>query len=73
MNPFTIKTIYTLIVFLFIFLVTSFLPKTGVVIFDIILFSLLVILLFIPFLFKLSLSEDMIKMLYDFRNKLKIN
>ena len=73
MNPFTIKTIYTLIVFLFILLVTSFIPKTGVVIFDIILFSLIVILLFLPFLFKLSLSEDMIKLLYDFRNKLKIN
>ena len=70
MHPFNIKTIYTIIILCVIYLLSTFLPLTGNVYFDIFWKSTFVIIIFTPLLVVLNLSEDINKIVFETKKRL---
>ena len=68
MMPFNLSTIKFTIVFLLIYVAIEFLPSFSIYpFFNILLKSLLVIVLYIPFNLKLNISEDINKILFEIK------
>lgn len=67
--PFNLSTIKFIIVFLFIYILLGFIPSFSIYpFFNILLKSILVIILYIPFNLKLNISEDINKILFEIKN-----
>jgi len=69
MHPFSIKTIYTVIILFAIYSLVIFLPLSGIVYFDIIWKSVVVFVIFIPAVLYFNLSEDITLLIKDLRNR----
>jgi O-antigen/teichoic acid export membrane protein len=67
MHPFSIKTIYTVIILFAIYSLVTFLPLSGNVYFDIFWKSIFVIIVFTPLMLVFKLSEDINKIIVDVR------
>ena len=72
LQPFTIKTFFTFLVLVIIYVIISYLPLSGNMYFDVIWKMFVVFLFFLPLLFSLKLSEDINKIIVDFRKKVGI-
>ncbi|MEC9209141.1 MAG: oligosaccharide flippase family protein [Bacteroidota bacterium] len=70
MQPFSKQTVITFLVLLFVYFIVDLFPLSSVVIFDIIWKSLLALLLFVPIVLKLNLSEDISGIVKDLKNRL---
>jgi len=70
MHPFSLKTIYTILLLSGIYFILSFLPNSGYAFLDIIWRSVAVFVIFIPSLAYLELSEDINKIMIDFRKNI---
>ena len=68
MQPFTLKTIYTVFILFVIYLLVTYLPLSGIVYFDIIWKSIVVFVIFIPAVLFFNLSEDITLLIKDLRN-----
>ncbi|MDA0765111.1 MAG: polysaccharide biosynthesis C-terminal domain-containing protein, partial [Proteobacteria bacterium] len=68
-QPFSVKTIYTVLLLFGIFFLLYFLPNSGRAFLDIIWRSLAVLLIFIPLGYYLNLSEDINKFIIEIRKK----
>jgi len=69
MHPFSIKTIYTVIILFAIYLLATFLPLSGNVYFDIFWKSVLIIMMYIPAVLYFNLSEDINKLIIEVRKR----
>ena len=58
MQPFSLKTIYTILLLVIIYLLLNFLPNSSYAFLDIIWKSLVVLIIFIPGVLYFNLSED---------------
>ena len=68
MHPFSLKTLYAiLLLFGMYFCLYYFLPNSSNYLFDIIWKSLLIVIIFIPSVFYLNLSEDINQLLIQVR------
>jgi len=72
MHPFSFKTIYTVIILFAIYLLVTFLPLSGNVYFDIFWKSFFVIMVFIPLMLALKLSEDINKIVAETKKRLGV-
>lgn len=70
MHPFSLKTIYAILLLSGIYFILSFLPNSGYAFLDIIWRSVAVFVIFIPSLAYLELSEDINKIMIDFRKNI---
>jgi len=71
-QPFTLKTIYTMLILLAVYGISIFLPLTGNLYLDIVWKTFVVLAIFIPLLLTLELSEDINKIVADVRVRLGI-
>lgn len=71
-QPFTIKTFYTILVLGFIYFITLYLPLSGNLYLDVIWKTFVVISIFTFTLLSLNLSEDITKIVADIRKGLDI-
>ena len=71
-QPFSLKSVYTILIFLIIYILISYLPLSGNIFIDIVWKSFIVLGIFIPLLLKLELSEDINKIVSDIRKRLGI-
>ena len=69
MQPFSCKTIYTIILLILIYFLLIFLPNTGYALFDIFWKSLIALLIFGPLVLYFNLSDDISLMMKDFKNR----
>jgi O-antigen/teichoic acid export membrane protein len=69
MHPFNIKTLYTIILLFSTLFIVGYMPITSNIFIDIILRSLLVLILFVPLMLWLKLSEDINKIIVDVRKQ----
>ena len=69
MQPFSYKTIYTIILLILIYFLLIFLPNTGYALFDIFWKSLIALLIFGPLVLYFNLSDDISLMMKDFKNR----
>jgi O-antigen/teichoic acid export membrane protein len=69
MHPFSLKTIYTVIIFCVIYFLVNFLPLSGNVYFDIFWKSVLIIMMYIPAVLYFNLSEDINKLIIEVRKR----
>lgn len=67
MHPFSLKTIYTVLLLSAIYMLFHFLPQSGFAFLDIVYKSLLVFMVFIPSVFYLDLSEDLSKIMIEYK------
>lgn len=72
MHPFTIKTLYALLIFLMLYFIMQYIPSINNIFIDILLKSSVILILFIPVMYKLELSEDINKIINNLRNKISI-
>ena len=70
MHPFSFKTIYTIILLSAIALIVGFLPLSGNVYVDVIWKSFFVLIVFIPLMLYLKLSEDINKIVIDIKKRI---
>jgi len=70
MHPFSFKTIYTIILLSAIALIVGFLPLSGNVYIDVIWKSFFVLIVFIPLMLYLKLSEDINKIVIDIKKRI---
>ena len=70
MHPFSFKTIYTIILLSAIALIVGFLPLSGNVYVDVIWKSFFVLIVFIPLMLYLKLSEDINKIVMDIKKRI---
>tara|TARA_B100000214_G_scaffold78097_1_gene52701 strand:+ start:4963 stop:6420 length:1458 start_codon:yes stop_codon:yes gene_type:complete len=69
MQPFSYKTIYTIILLILIYFLLIFLPNTGYALFDIFWKSLIALLIFGLLVLYFNLSDDISLMMKDFKNR----
>lgn len=69
-HPFSKKTLYTVIIFLFIYLISTFIPLCGNLYLDVVWKTFIVIAIFIPLLLRLELSQDINEIVFDIRKRL---
>lgn len=69
MHPFSLKTIYTVIILCVIYFLVNFLPLSGNVYFDIFWKSVLIIMMYIPAVLYFNLSEDITLMIKELKNR----
>ena len=69
MQPFSYKTIYTIILLILIYFLLIFLPNTGYALFDIFWKSLIALLIFGPLVLYFNLSDDISLMMKDYKNR----
>ena len=72
-QPFSLKSVYTILIFLIIYILISYLPLSGNIFIDIVWKSFIVLGIFIPLLLKLELSEDINKIVSDTRKRMSKN
>ena len=72
LQPFSLKTLYTVLILLGVYGISIYLPLSGNLYVDIIWKTLVVLTIFIPVLLILELSEDINKMVVDIRKRLGI-
>ncbi len=65
MHPFSLKTFYTLLLLLVMYYPISFIPSTGHVFLNLIINSVVVLIIFIPSLMYLNLSDDIKNTILD--------
>ena len=70
MQPFSIKTLHTLIILFAIYLLAGFLPLSGNIYIDIIWKIFFIFFTFIPLMLFFKLSEDITNIFLDFKNRL---
>ena len=73
MHPFTVKTLYTLFIFLGLYFIIPLVPSVGNIFFDILVRTALIVILFVPTMYKLELSKDMNKIINSLLNKIFYN
>ena len=67
MNPFSLQTIYTIILLLVLYYFLNFLPISNIPLIDIIYRSFVACILFIPLVFFLKISDDINKIINDIK------
>ena len=72
LQPFSLKTVYTVLILIAIYGVSIYLPLSGSLYFDIVWKTFVVVAIFIPLLLYLELSEDINKLVVDIRKRLGI-
>jgi len=72
LQPFSLKTLYTVLILIAIYSVSLYLPLSGNLYLDVVWKSFVVVAIFIPLLLSLELSEDINKLVVDFRKKLSV-
>jgi O-antigen/teichoic acid export membrane protein len=72
LQPFSLKTLYTVLILLGVYGISIYLPLSGNLYVDIIWKTFVVVAIFIPLLLALELSEDINKMVIDIRKRLGI-
>jgi len=72
LQPFSLKTIYTVLILLGIYIVSIYLPLSGNLFLDIVWKTFIIFIIFIPLLLKLELSEDINKIVVDIRKRFGI-
>ncbi len=72
LQPFTLKTLFTFLILVLIYVIITYLPLSGNMYIDVIWKMFVVFLFFLPLLFTLELSEDINKIIVDFRKKVGI-
>ena len=65
MQPFSLQTIYVILVLIFLYLILNFLPNTTYAFLDIFWRSSVVLMIFIPAVYYLNISEDINKLIND--------
>ncbi len=70
MHPFSFKTFKTIVLIFFIYFIIDIVPISSYAIIDIFWKSILVFILFIPSVVYFNLSEDISKVINDFREKI---
>ena len=71
-QPFSIKTLYTLVLLAVIYSLSNYIPISGNVYFDLLWRSFYILVLFVPALLWLNLSEDINKIVFDIRRRFGI-
>ena len=72
LQPFSLKTLFTVLILIAIYGVSFYLPLSGNLYLDIIWKTFFVVGIFIPLLLSLELSEDINKLVVDVRKRLGI-
>ena len=72
LQPFSLKTLFTILILIAIYGVSLYLPLSGNLYLDIIWKTFFVVAIFIPLLLSLELSEDINKLVVDVRKRLGI-
>jgi O-antigen/teichoic acid export membrane protein len=72
LQPFSLKTLYTILILIVIYVVSLYLPLSGNLYLDVVWKTLFVVVIFIPLLLFLELSEDINKLVVDIRKRLGI-
>ena len=70
-QPFSLKTIYTILILLVVYGISIYLPLTGNLYLDIVWKTFVVLAIFIPLLLTFELSEDINKIAIDVRKRLE--
>ena len=70
MQPFSLKTIKTILLIFVIFITLDILPNSGYAFLDLIWKSIIVFVLFLPAVFYFDLSEDINKVINECRENL---
>jgi len=71
-QPFSIKTLYTLVLLAVIYSLSNYIPVSGNVYFDLLWRSFYILVLFVPAMLWLNLSEDINKIVVDVRRRFGI-
>ena len=69
MHPFSLQTIKTILLLFVMFFTLDFLPNSSYAFVDIIWKSIVVVILFIPFVMYFNLSEDISLMIKDLKDR----
>ena len=69
MQPFSLKTLYTILILLAVYGISIYLPLSGNLYLDIVWKTFVVLAIFIPLLLTLELSEDINKIVNDVRKR----
>ena len=72
LQPFSLKTLYTILILFAIYGVSIFLPLSGILYLDILWKTFFVLAIYIPLLLVLELSEDINKIVADLRKRLGV-
>ena len=72
LQPFSLKTLYTVLILIAIYGVSLYLPLSGNLYLDVVWKTFVVVAIFIPLLLSLELSEDINKLVVDIRKRLGI-
>ena len=72
LQPFSLKTLYTILILLAIYGVSLYLPLSGNLYLDVVWKTFVVVAVFIPLLLSLELSEDINKLVDDVRKRFGI-
>ena len=72
LQPFTLKTLYTVLILLIIYGISICLPLSGNLYIDVVWKTFVVVVIFISLLLRLELSEDINKIVIDVRKRLGI-
>ena len=70
MYPFSLKTIYTVLILVMIYFFLDFLPNSNIAFVDIIWKLLAILIIFIPSMLYLNLSEDITLFIKELKAKL---
>jgi O-antigen/teichoic acid export membrane protein len=71
-QPFSIKTLYTLVLLAVIYSLSNYIPISGNVYFDLLWRSFYILVLFVPAMLWLNLSEDINKIVVDVKRRFRI-
>jgi len=69
LQPFSLKTLYTVLILLGVYGISIYLPLSGNLYVDIIWKTFVVVVIFIPLLLSLELSEDINKLIIELRKR----
>ena len=72
LQPFSLKTLYTVLILIAIYGVSLYLPLSGNLYLDIVWKTFVVVAIFISLLLSLELSDDINKLVVDVRKRLGI-
>ena len=72
LQPFSLKTLYTILILLAVYGISIYLPLSGNLYLDIVWKTFVVLAIFIPLLLTLELSEDINEMVADLRKRLGV-
>jgi O-antigen/teichoic acid export membrane protein len=72
LQPFSLKTLYTILILIAIYGISLYLPLSGNLYLDVVWKTFVVVAIFIPLLLSLELSEDINKLVVDVRKRLGI-